>query len=106
MFLTKDFVSLRAQVVVPWTAPTVRMTRWPGSVDVVEVRRDGVRLGCISLSNASGAAEDGSGYGLLCGCHEGMRLGGPIIERRLVNIVDGLLVVGWKATIKCGEACE
>lgn len=55
MLLMNDFVSLRAQVVVPCTVPTTRRMRWQGSVAVVVVRREGVRLGRISVEKSTGA---------------------------------------------------
>ena len=53
-------MSLRARLVVPWTVPITR-TRWLGSVEVVDVRREGVRDGWISVSNVRGAVDVSGG---------------------------------------------
>jgi hypothetical protein len=57
MFLMKDFVSLRVTDVVPCTAPTTLMVRWPGKSGDVDVRRAGVRLCGASPSDVIGAGD-------------------------------------------------
>jgi hypothetical protein len=59
MFLMKDFVSLRASVVVPCTVPVARRIMWPGSVAHVDVRSEGVRLGWISASKVRAVGVEG-----------------------------------------------